>query len=55
MKKLPKSWTTVTPLSRRIALVLFFLLPVVAFWYGTQYEKFIISTNGLTCQPQVLR
>jgi len=55
MKKLPKSWTTVTPFSRKLALLLFILLPIVAFWYGIQYEKILVSQNGATCQPQTLR
>ena len=36
---LPKSLTTVTTFSRRLALILFILLPVLGFYLGTQYEK----------------
>ncbi|MCL4363750.1 hypothetical protein M1328_00760 [Patescibacteria group bacterium] len=44
--KMPKSWTTVTPLSRRIALVLFFLLPLAAFFFGVNYQKMSESMIG---------
>lgn len=36
--ELPKELTTVTPLSRRIALVLFFLLPIIGFFVGVKYQ-----------------
>ena len=37
--KLPKWATTVTPLSRLIALLMFILLPIAAFYYGMYYQQ----------------
>ena len=37
--KLPKSLTTVTPLSKTIAAVLFITFPFVGFLAGMEYEK----------------
>ncbi|CAN5155058.1 hypothetical protein BH09PAT1_BH09PAT1_2140 [soil metagenome] len=37
--KLSKSWTTVTPLSKTIALILFAILPALAFCLGTRYQQ----------------
>jgi hypothetical protein len=45
---LPKSWTTVTPFSKALALALFVLLPVFAFHLGKMYEK---ETSGGFCAP----
>lgn len=39
MAKLPKELTTVTPLSRLLALALFVFLPVFSFYVGTLYEQ----------------
>jgi len=39
LPKLPKSWTTVTRLSKTIALALFILLPILAFFLGTYYQQ----------------
>lgn len=36
---LPKSWTTVTPLSKSIAFILFFLLPFIGFSAGMRYQQ----------------
>lgn len=36
---LPKSWTTVTPLSRTIAIILFAFLPAIAFFSGVRYQQ----------------
>ncbi len=36
--KLPKSLTTITPLSRIVALSLFIVVPIVAFYIGIYYE-----------------
>ena len=36
---LPKSWTTVTTLSKTIALILFIALPFLGFYFGMQYQK----------------
>lgn len=39
--KLPKELTTVTPLSKTIALLLFISLPIVAFIFGINYQKIL--------------
>lgn len=36
---LPKSWTTVTPLSKTIALILFIFLPIIGFSAGMRYQQ----------------
>jgi len=36
---LSKELTTVTPLSKILALVLFIVLPIISFIYGTYYSK----------------
>ncbi len=41
MDKLPKSLTTVTPLSKAVAMVLFIALPFIGFYLGMQYQKSI--------------
>lgn len=46
--KLPKSWITVTPLSRKIALALFIALPFIGFYLGT---KQITNITSSTFQP----
>jgi len=38
-KKLPKYWTTVTPLSRTITAILFAALPLIGFLYGVKYQE----------------
>ena len=47
--QLPKELTTVTPLSKYLALSLFVLLPILAFFLGMRYSQ-IIYTDML---PQV--
>lgn len=37
--KLPASLTTVTPLSKFIAMVLFVSLPFIGFYLGMEYQK----------------
>lgn len=37
--KIPKELITVTPLSKAVALLLFFSLPIVAFIFGVNYQK----------------
>jgi hypothetical protein len=39
MKKLPKSLTTITPFSKFLALCLFILVPIAAFYLGIHYEQ----------------
>ena len=45
--KLPKSFTTVTPFSRLIALILFVLLPFVGFYTGVLYQRSITPPQQL--------
>jgi len=40
--KLPKVFTTVTPLSRTLVLILFILLPILGFIFGMFYQRSII-------------
>jgi hypothetical protein len=37
--KLPKELTTVTPLSKTLALILFIVLPFIGFFIGVRYES----------------
>lgn len=37
--KLSKKYTTVTPLSKTIALILFIALPFLGFYLGMEYQK----------------
>lgn len=41
--QLPKELTTVTPLSKFLALLLFILLPILGFVFGTKYQKTVNS------------
>lgn len=43
--KISKSLTTVTPLSKTIALILFIFIPIVGFFYGRHYQS-IIDQNS---------
>lgn len=45
-KKLPKSLTTITPLSKTIAFILFIVLPFVGFYLGMQYQKTMDEALG---------
>jgi len=38
-QKLPKYWTTVTPLSRTITAIIFLALPFIGFVYGMKYQE----------------
>lgn len=44
-KKLPKWATTVTPLSKTLALLMFILFPILGFYYGTYYQKELDVAN----------
>lgn len=46
--QLPKELTTVTPLSKLIALIVFITLPVIAFFYGMNYQSKITEQNNQT-------
>lgn len=56
--ELPKSLTTVTPISKYLALVLFILLPFVGFYAGMKYQKSITPNmalkSNLKLQPRNL-
>ena len=46
MKKLPKELTTVTPLSKAVALIMFISLPIIAFLFGMQYQMQLSEQNS---------
>lgn len=48
---LPKELTTVTPLSKTIALILFILLPILSFFLGMNYQKVIENKAAVTSTP----
>lgn len=39
MKKLPKSWTTVTPFSKSLALFIFITFPIAAYFLGRSVQR----------------
>jgi len=43
--RLPKELTTVTPLSKIIALILFISLPILGFLFGIKYQQLITFTD----------
>lgn len=47
---MPNTLTTVTPLSKTIAAILFILLPLLSFFFGIQYQRLLTSppTNNIT-------
>lgn len=49
-----KKFTTVTPFSKYLAMVLFILFPFVGFYLGIQYQKLIsqktVITNFIECK-----
>lgn len=51
--KLSKKYTTVTPLSKTIALILFISLPFIGFYLGMQYQKGleVVLQNDVIYQP----
>lgn len=50
--KLPKSFTTVTPFSKALALSMFVLFPIIAFHVGRAYQKEITPIGY--CSPRGL-
>lgn len=48
---LPKSWTTVTPLSKTIALILFAFLPLISFFFGIRYQQRLDQALPVQNQP----
>jgi len=49
---LPKELTTVTLLSKLVALLLFILLPIVSFIFGVNYQKTISENVNNSNQPK---
>lgn len=45
--QLPKELTTVTPLSKAVALLMFISLPIIAFFFGMRYQIMILKTNQI--------
>lgn len=48
---LPKSLTTITPLSKALAMILFILFPFVGFYLGVQYEKKLNPQTSQSVNP----
>lgn len=46
--KLPESWTTVTLLSKILAIILFVSLPFIGFYFGVKYQKNIYIENNVS-------
>jgi len=44
--KLPIELTTVTPLSKAVALIMFISLPIIAFLFGMQYQILLSEQNS---------
>ena len=44
MNKLPKSWTTVTPFSKALALSMLIVFPILGFLLGMKYQKEMLTT-----------
>ena len=49
--KLPKSWTTVTTLSKILALAMFVTLPFIGFYFGYQYGIKSVITSDSNVKP----
>jgi len=45
--KLPKELTTVTPLSKTVALIMFISLPIITFLFGMQYQMMLTEQKGM--------
>jgi len=49
--KLPESWTTVTLLSKILAVILFVSLPFIGFYFGYKYKQSKLSENTIISIP----
>ena len=49
---LPKELTTVTPLSKAVALLLFILLPILSFLFGMNYQTIVNNINNVLPQQK---
>ena len=47
--KLPKSLTTVTPLSRTVAAIVLIALPFIGFIYGMKYQERVDKAMVQAC------
>lgn len=52
--KLPKELTTVTPLSKALALVLFITLPMLGFYIGMQYNQMLMNIKIMQIEEQLM-
>jgi hypothetical protein len=50
---LSKKYTTVTPFSKIVALIVFTLLPIAAFFFGMSYQRMIDGTQPVLDLPLV--
>lgn len=53
--KLPQSWTTVTTLSKILALAMFVGLPFIGFYFGYQYGIKSVITSDSNVKPTIIR
>ena len=44
--QLPKELTTVTPVSKTVALIMFIALPIIAFLFGMRYQTMLVEQNN---------
>lgn len=51
---LPKELTTVTPLSKIIALIMFITLPIIAFLFGMKYESLLNVNKNNQLSDQII-
>lgn len=47
--KLPKELTTVTPLSKAVALLMFISLPIITFFFGMSYQSRSPTPEPVAC------
>jgi hypothetical protein len=53
-KKLPKELTTVTTLSKSVAIIVVITLPVIGFLLGMEYQRIKYTAERLIEQPEQL-
>jgi hypothetical protein len=49
-RKAPSMWTTVTPISKALAFILFILFPIIGFILGMNYERAMWILNTVSQQ-----
>ena len=52
--RLPKELTTVTTLSKSVALLMFILLPIIGFLFGMQYQSKLMDQSVINNPPVVM-